>query len=595
MSDFHSSQSGSREANAVREQNDRIILALLLTGATCVGAYMLASRFHIYPHQIVEFVLYLMAFLAAGSGCWWYLKNRKTRTEDAPIRTAAFISMRRDQKELAQAHRRNAVVLGHRRNGRAHEWPDSMRMRHALLTGQPGCGKTTAMKNIADQDIRRWVNVLGRFHRLPLVIVDGKGDKGFLWFVVEAVAAAGRLDDLRILDPLDPEISERFNPLYVGDGRYHDALNNLFASFLLTPDFFRAHQASYFNDVGRVLHYAGKTFNIRDVMVTLLDESVLREQIAIAKILIERRAGISIEERENLRTSVANLQQSFRDRERVAKIQGLINELNTFLEDDLSVVTGAYEDLLTFKEIFEQQRVLYVSLNTNKNSRTMTAIGRMLLQQLQLEIGRRFELDPEELGGLPMANVMLDEFAQFAYPHFAQTLQTARGANVAFLLSMQSIAQLRTVSESFQIDICSAPSTLMLMRTFDDATTRFFRNASSQIRRPKRVEMLEDVGFLQERYMKSGRGSTTDVLEFRAEDYVLKNLPTGQMEVLMSDDESEAQYFNLQVRRAREYDLGGLEMPIYPKLRRLIARTNGANLRFKSDDLGRRHGRIFGR
>src|SRR4029077_457157 len=99
------------------------------------------------------------------------------------------------------------------------------------------------------------------------------------------------------------------------------------------------------------------------------------------------------------------------------------------------------------------------------------------------------------------------------YPHFAQTLQTARGANVAFLLSMQSIAQLRTVSESFQIDICSAPSTLMLMRTFDDATTRFFRNASSQIRRPKRVEMLEDVGFLQERYMKSGRGSTTDVLE----------------------------------------------------------------------------------
>ena len=96
----------------------------------------------------------------------------------------------------------------------------------------------------------------GRFYRPPIVIIDGKGDKGFLWFVVKAMAAAGRLDDLRILDPMSPVISERFNPLYVNDGRYHDVLNNLFASFLLKPDFFQSHQASYFTISGSVRNTA---------------------------------------------------------------------------------------------------------------------------------------------------------------------------------------------------------------------------------------------------------------------------------------------------------------------------------------------------
>ena len=595
MSDSNYDRNHLNEVTRSREQNDRVILSLLLLAILCGGLYIVTALYQIRARQVAELGLYLLAIFVAGYGTWAYLKNRKKRTDEATIRPPVFISMRRDDEETATAQAHNSVVLGHRPTGTPQTWNDGLRVRHAILTGQPGCGKTTAMKSIADQDIRRSVNVKGRWQRPPIVIVDGKGDKGFLWFVVKAMAAAGRLDDLRILDPLSPETSERFNPLYVTDGRYHDALNNLFASFLLKPDFFQSHQASYFNDVGRVLFYTGKIFNIRDVMVALLDESVLREQIARAKQLMEHRVGITVEERENFRTSVANLQQSFNDSERVSKIQGLINELNTFLEDDLSVVTGAYDESLSFREIFEKQQVLYVSLNTNLNSKAMTAIGRMLLQQLQLEIGRRFELDPSELSALPFVSVMLDEFAQFAYPHFAQTLQTARSAHVGFLLSMQSTAQLRRVSESFEIDVCSAPSTLMFMRTFDETTTNFFRNASSRMRRQKRVDLIEDVGLLQENYKKSGKGSTTEVLEFRAEDYVLKNLPTGQMQVLMSDDASEAQYFNLQVRQAPEYVLDSWEMPLYPRLRYLIANSNGAHLQFRNDDLGRRYGRNFRR
>jgi hypothetical protein len=88
--------------------------------------------------------------------------------------------------------------------------------------------------------------------------------------------------------------------------------------------------------------------------------------------------------------SVKNLYQSFEDRERVPKIQGLLNECMTFLDDELSVITGPYEDLLSIDDVIEQELILFVTLNINKNTEPVRA-GKMLLQLPQLVIGRRYE------------------------------------------------------------------------------------------------------------------------------------------------------------------------------------------------------------
>src|SRR6266851_1278006 len=122
--------------------------------------------------------------------------------------------------------------------------------------------------------------------------------------------------------------------------------------------------------------------------------------------------------------SVRNLRQSLEDRDRVPKIQGLLNELMTFLEDDLSIVTGAYDELLSLDEVIDQELILFVTLNTNKNSKAVTALGRMLLQNMQLMIGKRYQSEQAvRPGGQPMVSVILDEFAPFAYSNFAQILQ----------------------------------------------------------------------------------------------------------------------------------------------------------------------------
>jgi len=101
--------------------------------------------------------------------------------------------------------------------------------------------------------------------------------------------------------------------------------------------------------------------------------------------------------RMNFEMSVKNLYQSFQDRDRVPKIQGLLNECMTFLDDELSTITGPYDNPLSINEVIDQELILFVSLNINKNTAPVRALGKMLLQNLQLVVGKRYEV-PQSVG-----------------------------------------------------------------------------------------------------------------------------------------------------------------------------------------------------
>src|SRR5258708_10288807 len=173
---------------------------------------------------------------------------------------------------------------------------------------------------------------------------------------------------------------------------------------------------------------------------------------------------MSMHKRLNFEMSTRSIQRSLKDRDRVEKIQGLLNELVAFLEDELSVVTGSYQELLTLDEVVDKGLILFVSLNTNRNKRACEALGKILLQNIQLMVGKRYAQpttmrNPEE----PMLSVIFDEIAPFAYPGFTQVLQTARGAKVTFLFSFQSVPQMQRVIQTFADELCSAPGTKMIM------------------------------------------------------------------------------------------------------------------------------------
>jgi hypothetical protein len=106
---------------------------------------------------------------------------------------------------------------------------------------------------------------------------------------------------------------------------------------------FAKHQLNYLADIVRVLFYTGQKFNFYDVLVMAMDERVMKEQVEEARKRIAMDSSLPIQRRLNFEMSVRNLFTSLRDRERVQKIQGLLNECMTFLDDQLSVLTGPYE------------------------------------------------------------------------------------------------------------------------------------------------------------------------------------------------------------------------------------------------------------
>ena len=565
-----------------------VFVCTAVAGLILFTLWFLGTKaYHFTNLQMAECLVYFMLAIGVPGITIWVLIKRREWKENQRRYLPLVMSPAADARHVQKAWDQNAVVLGYDVHGAPWLWPDKVRVMQGIVLGMTGSGKTTLLKNIITQDLSRSVGPAGDRHKIPMVIFDGKGDLDFFYELLPHIARAGRLDDLRLINPARPDLSCLYNPFHTTDENYMAQVNMVFGSFNLHDEFFAKHQLNYLADIVRILHYTGVPFNFYDVIVMALDEEVLKAQIEKARKHMQSDRGISMQRGLNFEMSVRNLLESFNDRERVPKIQGLLNECMTFLDDELSVITGPYEDLLSIDDVIDQELILFVTLNINKNTEPVRALGKMLLQNLQLVVGKRYESEEErKRRNRPILSVVLDEFAPFGYRNFAQILQTARGTNTAFLFSMQSLPQLLQVGRGFKDDVTSAPNTKIAMRTQDEETSRFFIRASAEHTVTKRtVSVVREQVFGWERFQKGMSGSEREEREYRAQDERIKNLPKGQMQILMTDDTEGTLHRHLHVRTPPDVGLQGLDMELAPRLRQSRADAPGANLRFKNPEL----------
>ena len=549
--------------------------------------YLARERFYLENRQIVELACYLALIGLAVFGFTVLTTTARSRREKRWPHPPMVVSRPRDERFTTDAWKQNAVVLGYDIHGKPWYWPDKVRVMQGIVLGMIGSGKTTLLKNIITQDLARVVGTPNDPHRLPMVIFDGKGDLEFFYDLLPHVHRAGRLHQLRFLNPARPDISVRYNPFYCTDEDYMSVVNMIFGSFNLHDEFFAKHQLNYLADIVRVLVHTGQKFNFYDVLVMAIDEQVLCEQVEKARRRMDRDSSMPVQRRLNFEMSVKNLYQSFADRARVPKIQGLVNECMTFLDDELSVITGPYEELLSLDEVIEQELILFVTLNVNKNTDPVRALGKMLLQNLQLIVGKRCVSEEQRRRtNRPMFSVVLDEFAPFGYRNFAQIVQTARGAHTAFLFSMQSLPQLMQVGGGFKEDLTSAPNTTMTLRTRDEETARYFLRASAEHTVTRRsLSMYRWRVFGYERYKATDHATEREDRETRALDEHIKNLPKGQMEILMTDDSRGTLHQLLHIRPPQDVTIPEFQPKLYPVLLEPLEHSAGANLRFKTTEL----------
>jgi hypothetical protein len=566
---------------ALLESAETIIAAVLMF-VGWFAWYVARERYFLTARQLTELAAYLVITvftLTATTVLWATRRSHRERQWPHP---PVAVSRKRDEKITRQAWNQNSVVLGYDIHGQPWHWPDRVRVMQAILLGMTGTGKTTLLRNIISQDLVRVVGPPDEPHRIPMVIFDGKGDLEFFEDLLPHVHRAGRLHQLRLLNPARPDLS-----FQCSDDEYMPVVAMIFGSFNLRKEFFAKHQLNYLADIVRVLFYTGSKFNFYDVLVMAMDERVMKEQVENARTRIAVDSSLPAQRRLNFEMSVKNLYTSLADRERVQKIQGLLNECMTFLDDQLSVLTGPYEQLLSIDDVIEQELILVVSLNINKNPEPMRSLGKMILQNLQLVIGKRYESEEHRArSNRPMLSVVLDEFAPFGYRNFAQILQTARGTNTAFLFSMQALPQLLQVDRGFKEDVSSAPNTTMILRTRDEETTQYFLRASAEHRVTRRsVSMQRWKLFGYEKYEQTERAVDREEKETRALDEHIKNLPKAQMEILMTDDARGTLHGLLHVKTPADVRIPRFKPQLYPTLHQPREDSVGANLRFKSPEV----------
>ena len=344
------------------------VLVLLSCVVLAFGWYVAVSRLHLRNSQCLEvFLDCAILFFGGGLVVAQLIGRRKKREENWP-HPSIQVSGSKDAQIVRLTNQDGGTVLGYNVHKEPWLWPDVVRMKHGVIVGGTGAGKSTFLENIVAQDVNRRFGA----RRMPMIIFDGKGEREFLDRLLPHIEAAGRLQDLRVIDPTHPSESARYNPFYALDDAYQEHVNFIFRSFGLREDFFKGHQEAYLSHLVRVLQYTGKLFNVYDVLVMAIDEKVLQEQINSQGAPCHI-AGLSMQKRLNFEMSVKMLQRSLADRERVEKIQGLLNELLSFLEDELSIVTGSYQDLLTLDDVLKNDLILFVSLNANRNQRAVEA------------------------------------------------------------------------------------------------------------------------------------------------------------------------------------------------------------------------------
>jgi hypothetical protein len=96
-----------------------------------------------------------------------------------------------------------------------------------------------------------------------------------------------------------------------------------------------------------------------------------------------------------------------------------------------------------------------------------------------------------------------------------------------------------------------------------------------------------------EKYRPTGRVVETEQLETRAADFHVKNLPKGQVELLMTDETEGTLHSLLHIRPPSDVRVPGWTPELYTRLRHPRSQSIGANLRFKNNELRVQHGRRY--
>jgi hypothetical protein len=316
-------------------------------------------------------------------------------------------------------------------------------LRHTLVIGPTGVGKSTLLLNLITQDLNNGHGV---------VVIEPKGD---LIADVLARVPKERLDDVALLDPLDRDCPVGVNPL-AAKGRSPE---------LVADQLLGIFHALYSQ------HWGPRTQDILGASLLTLAQIPGMTLVAVPVLLtnpnFRRRVLSQINDPVGLSAFWAGFE-AWSEAERTVACAPVLNKLRPFLlRPSLRALLGQARPRFDLSEIFTARKVLLVNLAKGQlGPEASVLLGSLIVGQLwQVAQGR---------SSVPARHrrpvfIYLDEFQDFLRlpVDLADALAQARGLGVALTLAHQHLAQLS--SDVRPAVLANAQSKVCFRLSADDA------------------------------------------------------------------------------------------------------------------------------
>jgi intracellular multiplication protein IcmO len=310
-------------------------------------------------------------------------------------------------------------------------------MRHLFILGQSGVGKTVLGGYLMQQHISSGGG---------LIFVDGKMDIKNLEALHAACAWAGREDDLLVINPGNPEMSNSYNPILYGDADEVAA-----RILLLNPSTDSSPGADYFKQAANqgllilvaALNKAGLAYNAVDLGILLMNQKALtylenrvppsNEKINLSLFLDQYRVtnkdGVSFIDMKRLKETFG----------------GIGGRLFTFGTGKFGQVMNTYSPDVNLFEAVKQKKIIYVMLPTMGKDNAAMNFGKIFIGDLRTTISW-LQAMPDAEKPWPPCMAFCDEPGAYISDSWNRMFEQSRSAHMFFIPSPQTIANLDAIS-----------------------------------------------------------------------------------------------------------------------------------------------------
>lgn len=337
-------------------------------------------------------------------------------------------------------------------------------MRHCFVIGTTGAGKTVLGEWLLFQQIMRGGG---------LIWIDGKIDADNIAMLNAMYAYAGRRDELRVVNPDDPSMSNTYNPILYGDAdEVASRIISLIPSAENNPgaDHYRQSSNQGVTTTVSAIRATGRAYDFLDLSILLQSEDAMNH---LAKLIPEGSDTAGMYRLFLDRFKTPDRQGVRRlDMKKVADLFGGVGgRLFSFGEGNFGKITNTYTPDVNLYDDILANRGLYIALPTMGKNESANQFGKMAIGDYRSAIAKIQHL-PKSQRPWPPTLGLFDEAGAYMTLAWSRMFEQNRSANQAMVPMVQTIANLDAVTKELREMVLGNTVTKISFRVGTEETAK---------------------------------------------------------------------------------------------------------------------------